>query len=191
MPWDPPSEQDPIAYLPWWLEFWEGTSRLLVLAWSDDRYRKTVLHAYARKAGGRVLTCRPHKSMKQFLQWLSSECGVFPGPRTSADLYGALSRLFLSANHLLILDDAHELSVSALGIVRDLHHHLDDDRQFRRKGVGTTTTFVLSSGSHELVKKLDKVRDFWAYCRGWRHYDVPLSKKQREFAQAIPRPPDS
>jgi len=105
-------------------------------------------------------------------------------------LYAALEQHFLAADHLLILDDAHELSVSDLDIVRDLHHSIDDRRRYDRDS-GGVTTFVLSSGSHELVKKLDRVPDFWAYCCQWYHVDVPFSKKQQAIQKQLPRLPAS
>ena|GEM_PF-2921598 len=191
MSWDPPSRDDPVAFIPWWLELREEDSYLLLIAWSDDPYRKTTLQSYARKVGGRLLACQPHKTPRQFLQWLASESGLLPGPRTFADLYTALEQHFLAADHLLILDDAHELSVSDLDIVRDLHHSIDDRRRYDRDSGSSTTTFVLSSGSHELVKKLDRVPDFWAYCWEWCHVDVPFSKKQQAIHKQLSRVPAS
>ena len=127
-----------------------------------------------------MLECQPHLPQKRFLQWLSSEMGLFPGRRTLPDLHEALRLRCLSADQLLILDDAHELSVGCLRLILDLHHHMDDDRQHGCDGVGTNSTFVLSSGREELVRKLDQVPDFWSYCL-WRHYGVPLGRKQRAY----------
>ena len=178
-----PNNQDPVAYVPWWLDLLRGQPSLLVIAWSDGVYRKTTLRSYAQRAGGTFLECGPHRTRKQFLQWLASECGLFPGRRMSSELYEALLDLFLSRDYLVILDDADQLSVGALGAIRDLHHTIDDHCCHGRDGRTSASTFVLCSGNQELARKLDRIPDFWTYCCWW-HYDVPPSKKQRALKRA-------
>ena len=175
-----PSRDDPVAYVPWWLNELRECRSLFLVAWSDDAYRKTVLRAYARDFDATFLECISHRTGKQFLQWLASGCGLFAGRHTLADLYSALEDELLSRNYLVILDEAHLLSLNALGMIRALHHSIDDHCQYGHDGRSSTSTFVLSSGNQELVNRLDRVQDFWAYCCCRYHFGVPFSKKEQQ-----------
>ncbi len=176
---DSPSRGDPVSYVPWWLNELREFRSLFLVAWSDDVYRKTVLRKYARDFDAAYLECVSHRTGKQFLQWLASGFGLLAGRRTLADLYDTLQDELLSRNHLVILDEAHLLTLKALDMVRDLQHAVADLSRHGRDDRRSTSTFVLSSGSQELVNKLDRVPDFWAYCHFRYYRGVPLSKKER------------
>lgn len=172
----PPS--DPPAEVSDWIEFMrEIDQQLLVIAWSDGVFRKTKLRSCASKPESTFAECEQFRSKKQFMQWLASQYGLLSGRRTFPELYGALFDLLLHRDHVLILDEAHRLSTGMLDALRNLHHHMEDE--CRRNNQFARTTIVLSSGSQDLIDKLDSIDDFWVYCR-WKHYDIPWSQKQRQ-----------
>lgn len=182
---DEPNQNDPVEYVPWWIDFFKESPSLIVVSWADNVYRKAVLRKHAQNRGGTFCECRPSKSPKQFYQWLASECGLFSGRRTSAEIYDMLMDWFLAGHRYLVLDEAQLLSVRQLDVVREFHHRIYDTCHSPRDTRFSSTSFVLSSGTVELADKLDKVTDFWAYCTSWRHDGVQLSKMQRAIRTAI------
>ena len=174
-----PDPQDPVAYLPWWIEFALNAQMISLVVLPDDRWRTLILRTEARQLGAPFLTCLRTRGPRQFLTFLAQELGISPGRANSLQLMEAVLGELTRGSRVVFLDQAEVLTPTALKIVLDLHKEGEN--------LGRQVSFVLSSGSRRLLENIERIDcegSFMSYCCFYTPGVEPTPKLQ-ELRRAI------
>lgn len=172
---DFPDQNDPVRFLPFYLETAaEGRAfhELEVVGWSDDTARRTILRSIMRKLDGGVVACHAGMTDTQLDRALAAACGERWSGR-SGDVFRRTRDALESGDaRIILLEEAHHLAPRHFRSLQSLMHD-------------TPACAVLASGSPVLFEKLWRAarnHPLLVYCR-IHAYGVALPKPLLEYLQ--------